>query len=204
MCERGFFCFISQLFVTKIITLVYPLTNFLADVSIVLYTSVINMAGSVNITDLGMCSGKRLCIYRCRLLFLHFVCFQHYGPLLNYFEHGDKRALCPQNSHFTYVIDPTNCIIWYHKTWVHVSINFMVILRAIMQIEQKWQLQISMWVRMRSEFVNNNITKIVNVFKNIFFNWVIKAFYVQCVIGCVAMYFDRLVSLCHGHLKIPC
>jgi hypothetical protein len=45
MCERGFFCLNSRLCDTKIIRLVYTLTNFLVDVSIVVYTSVINIAG---------------------------------------------------------------------------------------------------------------------------------------------------------------
>ena len=45
MCERGFFSFNSQLCATKIIRLVYPLTNFLVDVSIVVYTIVMYIAG---------------------------------------------------------------------------------------------------------------------------------------------------------------
>jgi hypothetical protein len=47
------------------------------------------------------------------------------------------------------------CITWCHKMWLQVSINFMIILTALIHIKQKWQLQISFWVRMRSELVNN-------------------------------------------------
>jgi hypothetical protein len=54
-----------------------------------------------------------------------------------------------------YVFDIANCIILYNKVWLHVSINYMVILRTLMHIKPKLQLQISFWVKMRSQSVNN-------------------------------------------------
>jgi hypothetical protein len=49
------------------------------------------------------------------------------------------------------VIDITNCIILYHKMWLHVSTNYMAILRPFLHIKPKLQLQVTVWARKISQ-----------------------------------------------------
>jgi len=55
------------------------------------------------------------------------------------------------NSYF--VIDITNCTVLYHKTWLHVSTDFMVILKPLNHIKPNLMLQIAVSVRTRSQSV---------------------------------------------------
>jgi hypothetical protein len=52
-----------------------------------------------------------------------------------------------------YVIHTTNCIMLYHKMWLHVLTNYMVTLKPLVHIKPKLQLQISFWVTTRTQSV---------------------------------------------------
>jgi hypothetical protein len=63
LCVNVAFSALTLSYVTKIIRLVYPLTNFLVDVSIVIYTSVINLAARFNKTVFLAHSVGNVCVF---------------------------------------------------------------------------------------------------------------------------------------------